>query len=192
VCISERAFCGPLWQSFKLRLKLFPPAQAALQKKIGGVRMSVVILGAKSRRSSRSLGSTRCRNGRLFVTQKPRLRPPALAFANHRPGQKPTEAKVVGPAWPGFFWPGLARLLASGRSRHITNPNMAFSTFGSLGHRWLPSSKTPDQTDSRRTGLTSVNLRRQSVRTRLRICIRILQCHTKVSGSSDSAIYSTP
>ena len=115
--ISERASSGPLWQRFKLRLKFFPPAQ---QKKFSGVQMSVVILGAQSRQSSRSLGSTRCRNGRLFVTQKPRLRPPALAFANHRPGQKPTQAKVVGPAWPGFFWPGLARLLASSRSRHIT------------------------------------------------------------------------
>jgi len=91
--------------------------------------MSVMILGAKSRQLSRSLGSTRCRNGRLFVTQKPRLRPPALAFANHRPGQKPTQAKVVGPAWPGFFWPGLARLLASSRSRHITNCIILLSHF---------------------------------------------------------------
>jgi len=91
--------------------------------------MSVVILGAKSRRSSQSLGSTRCQNGHLFVTQKPWLRPLALAFANHRLGQKPTEAKVVGLAWPSFFWPGLAWLLASGQSQHITSTK-AYPGFG--------------------------------------------------------------
>ena len=38
----------------------------------------------------------------------------ALAFPYPRPGQR------SGPAWPGFFWPGLAWLLAWGQSRHIT------------------------------------------------------------------------
>jgi hypothetical protein len=57
--------------------------------------------------------------------QKPGLRPTALAFPYPRPGQKPAQAKGQGPAWPGFFWLGLARLLASGQSRaahHYADP----------------------------------------------------------------------
>ncbi|KAF8952803.1 hypothetical protein BDZ97DRAFT_1768010 [Flammula alnicola] len=53
--------------------------------------------------------------------KKPRPGPTARAFQNLRPGQSRLQANTFGPAWPGFFGPGLARLLASGRSRHITN-----------------------------------------------------------------------
>jgi len=52
--------------------------------------------------------------------QKLGPRPTALAFPYPRLGQKPAQAKRSGLAWPGFFWLGLAQLLASGQSRHIT------------------------------------------------------------------------
>src|ERR1700675_2222114 len=58
---------------------------------------------------------------RCIYLQKPGPKPAALAFKNHRPGQKPPQAKHKGLAWPGFFWPSLAWLLASGRNRHITS-----------------------------------------------------------------------
>ena len=49
---------------------------------------------------------------KCIYLQKPGPKPAALAFKNHRPGQKPPQAKhrarlgpaFFGPAWPGF-WP---------------------------------------------------------------------------------------
>jgi hypothetical protein len=46
-----------------------------------------------------------------------------FGFQELQAGPKAASGQAQGPAWPGFFWPGLARLLASGRSRHITNDN---------------------------------------------------------------------
>ncbi|KAF8957193.1 hypothetical protein BDZ97DRAFT_2062420 [Flammula alnicola] len=58
--------------------------------------------------------------------KKPRPGPRARAYQIIRPGQSRLQANTFGPAWPGFFGPGLARLLASGRSRHITNVYRVF------------------------------------------------------------------
>ncbi|KAF8960118.1 hypothetical protein BDZ97DRAFT_1760922 [Flammula alnicola] len=52
--------------------------------------------------------------------KKPQPGPTAQAFQNLRLGQSQLQANTIGPAWPGFFWPGLAWLLASGQSWHIT------------------------------------------------------------------------
>ena len=43
-----------------------------------------------------------------------------FGFPKIQAGPKAVSGQRSGPAWPGFFWLGLARLLASGRSRHIT------------------------------------------------------------------------
>ena len=43
-----------------------------------------------------------------------------LGFVKLEAGPKAVSGQAQGPAWPGIFWPGLARLLASGRSRQIT------------------------------------------------------------------------
>ena len=70
--------------------------------------------------------------------QKPGLRPTALAFLYPRPGQKPAQAKSQARL-------GLARLLASGRSRHITrhvtrcrrqHPQSHRDPENELGRRW--------------------------------------------------------
>jgi hypothetical protein len=58
----------------------------------------------------------------INISTKPRLRPRALAFPNPRPGQKPTEAKVL--AWPGpaFFgpaWPGFWLQAGAGKSLFV-------------------------------------------------------------------------
>jgi len=55
-----------------------------------------------------------------YIVESPGL-DPAQAFQNYRPGQKPSQANPAGPAWPGLFWLGLARLTASGQSRNITS-----------------------------------------------------------------------
>ena len=52
----------------------------------------------------------------------------ALAFQNYRPGQKPSQANLVGLAWPGLFWLGLAWLTASGQSRNITSRDRLVDT----------------------------------------------------------------
>jgi hypothetical protein len=43
-----------------------------------------------------------------------------FGFPKTQAGPKANSGQHLGPAWPGFFGPGLARLLASGQSRHIT------------------------------------------------------------------------
>ena len=43
-----------------------------------------------------------------------------FGFSISQAGPKAGSEQRSGPAWPGFFWLGLARLLASGQSRHIT------------------------------------------------------------------------
>ncbi|KAF8880805.1 hypothetical protein CPB84DRAFT_1751327 [Gymnopilus junonius] len=68
-----------------------------------------------------------------------RIRPLALAFRNAGPGQKPSQAKPQGPAWPGLFWLGPARLLASGRSRHITTQSSARRFFADAVEREAPA-----------------------------------------------------
>ena len=44
-----------------------------------------------------------------------------LGFQKLQAGPKATSGQAQGLAWPSFFWPGLAWLLASGQSRHITS-----------------------------------------------------------------------
>ena len=75
--------------------------------------------------------------------QKPGLRPTALAFLYLRPGQKPAQARSP------------ARLLASGRSRHITildSPVLnsykrtAFAKYSAYEHVWFPSILSPNTT----------------------------------------------
>jgi hypothetical protein len=48
-----------------------------------------------------------------------------FGFEKFQAGPKAVSGQRSGPAWPGFFWLGLAWLLASGRSRHITRIQMA-------------------------------------------------------------------
>ena len=43
-----------------------------------------------------------------------------FGFSISQAGPKAGSGQRSGPAWPSFFWLGLARLLASGQSRHIT------------------------------------------------------------------------
>jgi hypothetical protein len=43
-----------------------------------------------------------------------------FGFSKNQARPKAVSGQQSGPAWPGFFWPGLAWLLASGRSWHIT------------------------------------------------------------------------
>ena len=50
---------------------------------------------------------------------KPQPKPRALAFPNPRPGQKPTQAKVLarpGPAYFGLAWPGFWLQAGAGKS----------------------------------------------------------------------------
>jgi hypothetical protein len=75
----------------------------------------------------------------INISTKPRLRPRALAFPNPRPGQKPTQAKVL--AWPGlaFFglaWPGFWLQAGAGKSLFVI---YVFSKHG------VPSDVTSDQ-----------------------------------------------
>ena len=54
-----------------------------------------------------------------FLYEKPWLRPTALAFPKPRPGQKPSQAKVLawlGPAFFGSAWPGLWPQAGAGTS----------------------------------------------------------------------------
>ena len=44
-----------------------------------------------------------------------------FGFSKTQARPKAVSGQRLGPAWPGFFWPGLAWLLASGQSRHITS-----------------------------------------------------------------------
>ena len=58
---------------------------------------------------------------KYFDIGRPWPRPGALAFQNPRP--KATPGQIFGPAWPAFFWLGLAWPGASGQSQHITMLN---------------------------------------------------------------------
>jgi hypothetical protein len=54
-----------------------------------------------------------------MIASKPWLRPRALAFPKPKPGQKPTQAKVMarpGPAFFGLAWPGFWLQAGAGTS----------------------------------------------------------------------------
>ena len=59
----------------------------------------------------------------VYKYYKSRVQAIGLGFQKSQAGPKAASGQAQGPAWPGFFWPGLAWLLASGRSRHITSGN---------------------------------------------------------------------
>ena len=55
-----------------------------------------------------------------YVPTKARAQAAGFGFQKLQAGPKAASGQVQGPAWLGFFWPGLAWLLASGQSQHIT------------------------------------------------------------------------
>ena len=58
-----------------------------------------------------------------IIPTKPRPKPRALAFPKLRPGQRPTQAKVLawpGPAYFGSAWPGFWLQAGAGRSLRMT------------------------------------------------------------------------
>ena len=56
----------------------------------------------------------------MYLHTKAGAQADGFGFQKYQAGPKAVSGQAQGPAWHGFFWPGLARLLASGRSRHIT------------------------------------------------------------------------
>ena len=55
----------------------------------------------------------------IYVPTKARAQAGGFGFQKLQAGPKAASSQAQGPAWPGFFWPGLAWLLALGRIRHI-------------------------------------------------------------------------
>ena len=50
----------------------------------------------------------------IYVPTKARAQASGFGFQKLQAGPKAASSQAQGPAWPGFFWPGLARLLALG------------------------------------------------------------------------------
>jgi hypothetical protein len=59
-----------------------------------------------------------------------------FGFPKTQARPKAVSGQRYGPAWPGFFWLGLARLLASSRSRHITSRDVSRLCNGGTDTTW--------------------------------------------------------
>jgi hypothetical protein len=68
----------------------------------------------RKKKNTKISGRNSRKNNNIMPT-KPRLKPRALAFPKPRPGQKPTQAKVL--ARPGLAFPNLTALICTSRSR---------------------------------------------------------------------------
>src|SRR6267378_2240505 len=73
--------------------------------------------------------------GHIPRVQKPGPRPTALAWLRLSKTSGQAKAHPRPKVRPGLAWPGLARLLASGRSRHITSRVCRFQRVVSLAPR---------------------------------------------------------
>ena len=67
----------------------------------------------------------------MYLHTKAGAQADGFGFQKYQAKPKAVSGQAQGLAWPGCFWPGLAWLLASGRSRHITMQDMK--------HRWFPT-----------------------------------------------------
>ena len=64
-----------------------------------------------------------------YIPTKARAQAGGFGFQKSQARPKAASIQAQGPAWPGFFWPGLAWLLASGRSWHITSKHVSSSWY---------------------------------------------------------------
>ena len=69
-----------------------------------------------------------------------------FGFPKTQAGPKAVPGQCLGLAWPGFFWLGLARLLASGQSWHITTCMLRRISSEMYSWTWkAPSSEASDR-----------------------------------------------